>query len=81
MHARPSDHRDRGEFTMDHVSTNPAPSAIATARLHPLVDPRRVYVLGHSEGGFTAPRVVTRDPSLAGLILLGGNSRRLARDD
>lgn len=68
---------DQGVFNLDDLATNPALSAVAEARKHPFVNPRRVYVLGHSEGGFIAPRIGKRDPRLAGLISLGGNSRRL----
>jgi uncharacterized protein len=34
------------------------------------IDPSRIFVLGHSEGGTMAPKVVQADPHLAGLILL-----------
>ena len=41
------------------------------------IDPKRVFVLGHSLGAVCAPAVGARARSLAGLILLAGNSRPL----
>jgi uncharacterized protein len=54
--------------------------ALAAARLlrkHKEIDPKRVFVLGHSLGATVAPRVGQLDPQLRGLILLAGNSRPL----
>ena len=36
------------------------------------IDPRRLVVAGHSEGGLIAPLVAEREPGLAGIILLAG---------
>ena len=36
-----------------------------------------VYVLGHSQGGWLAPRIAARDSRLAGLILLAAPARPL----
>jgi len=41
------------------------------------IDPKRIYVLGHSLGALAAPRIGQQDPDLAGLILLAGPSRPL----
>jgi dienelactone hydrolase len=41
------------------------------------IDGKRVFVLGHSLGGYVAPRMGELEPSLAGLIVLAGNSRPL----
>lgn len=45
-------------------------AALDSARAAPAVDPRRVYVLGHSLGGYLAPTIARRDGRLAGAILL-----------
>src|SRR5207248_3141147 len=42
------------------------------------IDPRRVFVRGHSLGAMAAPRVDELDPEVAGLILLAGPSRSMA---
>lgn len=62
-------------FTMDSETTNDALKAVAQLRKHPLIQPDRVFYLGHSQGAMAAPRAGQRDPKLAGLILLGGNTR------
>jgi dienelactone hydrolase len=41
------------------------------------IDPRRVFVLGHSLGAMMAPRIGQRDPQLAGLVLLAAPARSL----
>jgi dienelactone hydrolase len=44
----------------------------ALLRKHDRIDPKRVFVLGHSLGGMLAPRIGAADPSLAGLIIMAG---------
>lgn len=41
------------------------------------IDPKQIYVLGHSLGAYAAPRIGQQDPSLAGLIMMAGNTRPL----
>lgn len=41
------------------------------------VDPRRVFVLGHSLGGMLAPRIARAEPRIAGLVILAGPARPL----
>jgi pimeloyl-ACP methyl ester carboxylesterase len=41
------------------------------------VDPKRVYLLGHSLGAYLGPRIAERDPQLAGLIIMAGITRPL----
>jgi dienelactone hydrolase len=52
-------------------------AAAALLRKRPEVDGKRVFVLGHSLGALAGPEVGRRDPSLAGLVLLAGNTRPL----
>ena len=44
-------------------------------RAQPEVNPKRVFVLGHSLGGYVAPRIAEQDANLAGLIVLAANVR------
>jgi dienelactone hydrolase len=44
---------------------------------NPKIDPKQIYVLGHSQGGMAAPRIGQQDPNLAGLIILAGPARPL----
>ena len=52
-------------------------AAVAFVRSQPEVDPRRVVLIGHSEGGILAPMVAAADPEIAGVILLAGAARPL----
>jgi dienelactone hydrolase len=53
-------------------------AAVSLLRQTKGIDPRRVFVLGHSLGGIVAPRLGLLDPQLAGLVILAGPSRPLA---
>ena len=39
------------------------------------VDPKRIFLAGHSEGGLIAPMVALDEPSLAGIVLMAGPAR------
>ena len=52
-------------------------AAIALLRKTPGIDPKRVYVLGHSLGAMMAPKLATLDPQLAGIIVMAGPTRPL----
>ena len=64
-------------FTMNQETVEDAVRAAALLRTEPEIDPARVLVLGHSQGGYMAPRIARRDPKLAGVIVLAGNVRPL----
>lgn len=53
-------------------------AAIDLARSNADVDPARVVVVGHSQGGYLAPRIAEESRALAGIVLLAGPSRSLA---
>jgi len=58
------------------------PSAIAAVRLlrdEPGIDPARVYVAGHSGGGKAAPRIAAAEPSIAGVVILAGDTVPMPR--
>lgn len=44
---------------------------------HDRVDADRVFLIGHSEGGLTAAILASEDPSIAGIISMGGMGRNL----
>jgi dienelactone hydrolase len=52
-------------------------AAVKLLRSTPGVDPKRVYVIGHSLGAMLAPKLATLDPQLAGIVVLAGNARPL----
>ncbi|HWF85653.1 MAG TPA: alpha/beta fold hydrolase, partial [Vicinamibacterales bacterium] len=62
-------------FTVRETTIDDALLAAALLRTHDRIDPKRVFVLGHSLGGAVAPRIASEDRSLAGLIILAGETR------
>lgn len=63
---------DFATFTVNDETVDDARSAVALLASRPEIDPRHIFVLGHSLGATVAPRIATGDPSVAGLILLAG---------
>jgi dienelactone hydrolase len=57
-------------YTVQDEAVDDAAKAAAMLQTQPQVDPRRVFVLGHSLGGYIAPRIAEEEGKLAGLILL-----------
>jgi uncharacterized protein len=45
---------------------------IAWLRVQPGIDPKRIMLVGYSEGGLIAPMVAAKDPSVAAIITLAG---------
>lgn len=65
------------EMTVEDEVIEDAVRAAALMREQKEIDPKRVYVIGHSLGGYVAPRIAEQDGKLAGMILLGANARPL----
>jgi fermentation-respiration switch protein FrsA (DUF1100 family) len=63
-------------FTMTKETVVDAVRAAALLRREPGIDPQRVFVLGHSQGGYMMPRIMQADPKLPGVIVLSGNVRK-----
>jgi dienelactone hydrolase len=63
------------KYTVQDEAVDDAAKAAAMLQTQPQVDPKRVFVLGHSLGGYIAPRIAEEEGKLAGLILLAGNVR------
>lgn len=64
---------ERG-FTLTDEYVTHAAAAVELLQASNAVDPKRVFVLGHSAGGKAAPRVAREQPSIAGMILLAGDA-------
>lgn len=65
------------KFTVDEEVTDDALTALRLLAQQHSIDPRRVFVLGHSEGAMLVPRIVKRDPRVAGGIMLAAPARPL----
>lgn len=74
--ARPQDFAS-GDFGVDEETTNDAVMAVDALRKTPGIDPDRVFVFGHSQGGMMAPRIAAVSSHVAGLVLLAAPSRSL----
>ena len=64
-------------LTVKQEVTDDVSAAVAAARASARVDPKRIFVLGHSLGGMLIPRIGAADPSLAGVIVMAGAARPL----
>lgn len=75
---RPQDFLGKA-YTVDDETTNDAVAAVTALRATPGIDPHRIFVLGHSQGGMLAPRIAQRAGAhaVAGLILLAAPARPL----
>jgi uncharacterized protein len=65
------------DLTVQQETIDDALAAVDLLRHTAEVDPKRVYVLGHSLGAMLAPRIGQRDPGIAGLIVMAGAARPL----
>jgi hypothetical protein len=63
------------DYTVRQETVEDAVRAAALLRRQPEIDTARVYILGHSLGGYLLPRIIAQDGKLAGLIFLAANAR------
>lgn len=61
--------------TVEDEVIDDAAAAAAWLRTQPEIDKRRIFILGHSMGGYLMPRIVDRVPTLAGAVILAGSVR------
>ncbi|MFH1942134.1 MAG: alpha/beta fold hydrolase [bacterium] len=64
-------------FTVKEETVEDALAAASALRKTAEIDPRRIFVLGHSLGGMVVPRIGTADPNIEGFIILAGTTRAL----
>ena len=74
--ARPQDFAG-GQFTLREETVDDAVAALALLRRTAGIDPARVFVLGHSLGGYAAPMIARQSGGVRGLVLLAANARGL----
>src|SRR6185369_7709526 len=66
--------KSTGDFTKatDDDFAVDAAANVAFLRKRPDIDPKRVGLIGHSEGGLVAPKVAAKDPKIAFIVLMAG---------
>lgn len=64
-------------ITVKEEVIDDAMSAVAKLRSIPGIDAKQIYVLGHSFGGYLAPRIGQDDANIAGLIIVASPARPL----
>ena len=69
--------KPRGQWTLADETIDDALAAAELLRDRPEIDPKRVFVLGHSLGGMAAPFIAAHDDKLGGIILVAGNARSI----
>lgn len=67
----------RKDFTVKEETIDDALLAVELLRKTPNVDAKNIFVLGHSLGGYLAPRIGERDASIAGFVVFAGAARPL----
>jgi fermentation-respiration switch protein FrsA (DUF1100 family) len=62
-------------YTIEDETVEDATRATALLRKQPEIDPSRIFILGHSLGGYASPLIAARDRKLAGLIMMAAPAR------
>jgi len=65
---------DVATATLENEVVDDAVAALAFLRGRPEVDPARLFVVGHSLGGFAAPFIARADGKVAGIVVLEGGA-------
>lgn len=75
--AHPEEFANGAAFGVDEETTFDAVLAVDALRKTDGIDPQRVFVLGHSQGGMMAPRIAALSGHVRGLVLLAAPARPL----
>ena len=65
------------KYTVKDETIDDARAAVEVAQANPRVDGKRVVVLGHSLGGYVAPRIADGDAHVAAIVIMAGSVRPL----
>jgi dienelactone hydrolase len=66
---------ERDSLTVKEEVIDDTLEAVTLLRSRPEIDPQQIFMLGHSLGGFLAPRIGAAAPEIRGLIILAGSAR------
>lgn len=62
-------------MTVKEEVIDDALEAVKILKKQSQINPDKIFVLGHSLGGYVIPRIANSDPSLAGIISMAGSTR------
>lgn len=65
------------DVTVKTETIDDAVLAAALLRKDPRIDPKRIFIIGHSMGGMLAPRIDAAGGNFRGLIIMAGSPRKL----
>jgi uncharacterized protein len=65
------------KFTIKEEVVDDALAAVGLLRKTEKIDPKKVFVIGHSLGALMAPRMAELEPAIAGIVMMAGNQRAL----
>ncbi len=65
------------KITIKEEVVDDAVAAVTLLRKTEKIDPRKIFVIGHSLGALMAPRIAELEPALAGIVMMAGNQRAL----
>jgi uncharacterized protein len=68
---------DPAKLTVEDEVISDARAAVALVAKQPHIEPKQVFLLGHSLGAYLAPRIAADDAQIAGIAMLGANARPL----
>jgi dienelactone hydrolase len=66
-----------GAYTVDDETTDDAVAAVAFLKSQSGIDPKRIYIVGHSQGAMMAPRIAQYATGLRGMVLMAAPARHL----
>jgi uncharacterized protein len=66
-------------LTVNDEVINDARAAVALVAKQPGINPEQVYLLGHSLGAYLAPRIATGNAIIAGIVMMGANTKPIER--
>ncbi|MFZ3217396.1 MAG: alpha/beta fold hydrolase [Candidatus Acidiferrales bacterium] len=70
---------DPTRLTVEEEVISDARTAVALVAQQPKIEPKQVFLLGHSLGAFLAPRIATGDAQIAGIVMLAANAEPLEK--
>ncbi len=74
---QPKSALDLKTFTIKEEYVDDSVAAINLISTTQGIDPTKVFILGHSLGGYVLPRIAAADPTVAGMIIASGSANSL----